>query len=130
MAVNSLAADVILSHSCLPLGHLYLDWNPQPGMHLYGSGVKAPHQLRSGRCQLHRVVLYVQLFDTPAEKSLVDGRWIMGDSTCLYNARSELLRCAVNPSGCCDRCVHYVTRSHSLLVTNFKYSQSFGSLNG
>jgi Family of unknown function (DUF6464) len=32
---------------------------------------------------------------------------LIGDLTCAYNARSELLRCAVNPAGPCDRCGHY-----------------------
>lgn len=32
---------------------------------------------------------------------------LMGDPTCLYNARSSHLRCAVNPLGPCEGCHHY-----------------------
>lgn len=32
---------------------------------------------------------------------------LIGDPTCLYNARSSRLRCAVNPSGPCEGCNHY-----------------------
>lgn len=110
----SLPTEVILSHSCSTLGHLHLDWNPQPGARLEWEGQtylvlerKHGYLLRSGRYQLHRIALYVQPFDTPTEAELVDGRWMIGDTTCLYNARSELLRCAINPSGPCDRCTHY-----------------------
>jgi hypothetical protein len=114
MELNSLPAEIILSHPRSTLAHLYLDWNPQPGACLEIAGqtymvLERRHRylLRSGRYQLHKIALYVQTFDAPAEGSLWDGRWVIGDITCLYNARSELLRCAVNPSGPCDRCPHY-----------------------
>jgi hypothetical protein len=31
----------------------------------------------------------------------------IGDPSCLYNARSPQLRCAVNPAGPCEGCKHY-----------------------
>ncbi len=31
----------------------------------------------------------------------------IGDPTCRYSANSRTIRCAVNPSGPCDRCAHY-----------------------
>jgi Family of unknown function (DUF6464) len=31
----------------------------------------------------------------------------IGDLTCKYNARSPLIRCAVNPDGECEDCRHY-----------------------
>jgi len=114
MELNSLPAGVILSHSRSTLGHLHLDWNPQPGACLEVEGQtylvlerRHRYQLRSGRYQLQKIALYVQKIDVLAEGSLFDGRWVIGDRTCLYNARSELLRCAVNPTGLCDRCLHY-----------------------
>jgi hypothetical protein len=114
MKLNSLPAEVILSDSRFTLGHLCLDWNPQPGAYLEVEGqtymvLERRHRylLRSGHYQLHKIALYVQKCDVPAEVSLLDGRWVIGDLTCLYNARSELLRCALNPSGPCDRCVHH-----------------------
>lgn len=31
----------------------------------------------------------------------------IGDTTCLYNARSPFLRCAIAPSGSCENCQDY-----------------------
>jgi hypothetical protein len=115
MVLNSPPAEVILSHTRSLLGHLQLDWNPQPGACLEVEGQtylvlerRHRYQLRSGRYQLHKIALYVQKIEALAEEgNLLDGRWVIGDTTCLYNARSELLRCAVNPHGPCDRCLHY-----------------------
>lgn len=36
-------------------------------------------------------------------------QWV-GDVSCRYNARSPLLRCAVNPCGPCQGCRHYQPR--------------------
>lgn len=38
MELNSLPAEVIVSHPRSTLGHLYLDWNPQPGAYLEVEG--------------------------------------------------------------------------------------------
>ncbi len=117
MALNSLPAEIILSHSNATLGHLNLDWNPQPGACLEVDGQsylvlerRHRYQLRSGRYQLHKIALYVQKIEALAEGNFLDGRWIIGDRTCLYNAQSPLLRCAVNPKGPCDQCSHYWER--------------------
>lgn len=34
----------------------------------------------------------------------------IGDISCKFNARSPHLRCAINPDGPCDGCVHYQMR--------------------
>ena len=34
----------------------------------------------------------------------------IGDLSCRYNARSALLRCAINPLGPCETCSHYEAR--------------------
>ncbi len=114
MELNSLPIELILNEPSSSLGHLSLDWHPQPGTYLEFEGqtylvLERRHRylLKSGRYQLHKIALHVQKFDAPADVSLLDGRWVIGDITCLYNARSELLRCAVNPSGSCDRCIHH-----------------------
>ncbi|MFP4006474.1 MAG: DUF6464 family protein [Spirulinaceae cyanobacterium] len=39
---------------------------------------------------------------------------ILGDRTCVYNARSAHLCCAVNPSGPCSDCPHYQPRFKTL----------------
>jgi Family of unknown function (DUF6464) len=113
MELSSLSAEIILSHSHSVLGHLSLQGNPQPGGYLEFESQtylvlerRHHYQLKSGRYQMHKIALYVQKFDAPADVSLVNGRWVIGDITCLYNARSELLRCAINPEGSCDRCIH------------------------
>lgn len=106
--------EIILSDPQATLGHLQLDWDPQPGAYLELDGQtylvlerRHRYQLKAGRYQLHRAALYVQRSQMPEEKSLWDGHWVLGDTTCLYNAHSELLRCAVNPVGPCDRCGYY-----------------------
>ncbi len=114
MALNSQFTEIILSDPCSSLGHLHLDWEPQPGAYLEVEGLtylvlerRHRYHLKAGRYQLHKATLYVQQSQVPTEKSLLDGQWVIGDITCLYNARSELLRCALNPIGPCDRCLHY-----------------------
>ena len=114
MALQSLPTEVILSHSCSTLGHLHLDWSPQPGVCLEVEGQtymilerRHRYQLQAGRYQLHKIALYVQTCETPLETSGNNGQGAIGDRTCRYNAHSVLLRCAVNPSGPCDGCTDY-----------------------
>ncbi|HEY9906809.1 MAG TPA: DUF6464 family protein [Thermosynechococcaceae cyanobacterium] len=114
MELSTLPTEVILTHPQRSLGNVQLDWTPQPGAYLDLEGqtyavLERHHryQLRLGRYRLYKIALYVQSAQRPAEKTLVDGRWVVGDATCCFNARSELIRCAVNPEGPCDRCGHY-----------------------
>jgi len=114
MELSSSLTEVILTHPYSTLGHLYLDGQPQPGTYLEVEGQtylvlerKHRYLLKSGRYSLDKITLYVQKSHILTERSLLDGHWVIGDITCLYNARSELLRCAVNPNGSCDRCTHY-----------------------
>jgi hypothetical protein len=121
MEPDSLPTEVILTNSCQSLGNVTLDWMPQPGNYLDLKGKtyavlerRHRYQLKSGRYRLHKVALYVQSASRPVESTLVDGSWVIGDASCLYNARSELMRCAINPSGPCDRCRDYQPLSESL----------------
>lgn len=114
MELTSPPTEIILNDSYSTLGHIQLEWEPQPGAYLEFDGQtylvlerRHRYHLKAGRYQLHRVALYVQRSHMPEEKSLWDGHWVIGDITCAYNAHSELLRCAVNPTGPCDRCGHY-----------------------
>lgn len=114
MDSNPPLTEIILNQPHSTLGQINLDWNPQPGAYLDLDGQtylvlerRHRYQFRAGKYYLHRVALYVQKSHTPAEQSLLDGQWVIGDINCAYNARSELLRCAVNPTGPCDRCVHF-----------------------
>jgi hypothetical protein len=110
----SLPTEVILTHPRQTIGNIKLDWTPQPGNYLDFEGKtyavlerRHRYQLRSGRYQLQKIALYVQSAPRPTEQSLVNGHWVLGDANCRFNAHSELLRCAVNPQGPCDRCRFY-----------------------
>ncbi|MDX2229361.1 MAG: DUF6464 family protein [Leptolyngbyaceae cyanobacterium bins.349] len=114
MALNAERTEIILSQSHTSLGYHKLEQNPQPGGFLEVEGqtyqiLERRHRylFKSGRYQLHHVSLYVQKSSVPDERHLLDGHWVIGDTTCLYNACSPVLRCAVNPIGPCDRCKHY-----------------------
>jgi hypothetical protein len=114
MQPSSLPTELHLTHPCRSLGYVYLDWTPQPGSYLDHEGQtytvlerRHRYQLKSGRYQLAKVALYVQTSDRPLEQTLFQDRWVIGDTTCRYNAHSELVRCAVNPSGPCDQCRFY-----------------------
>ncbi len=114
MEPNALPTDIILSQSSTALASLYLNWDPQPGSYVEIAGQtylvlerRHRYRLRSGRYQLHKIALYVQVLQSPGSRSLLEGKGVIGDISCLYNARSELIRCAVNPDGPCDRCVHH-----------------------
>ncbi|HEY9799708.1 MAG TPA: DUF6464 family protein [Leptolyngbyaceae cyanobacterium] len=114
MQPDSLPTEVILTHPRRSLGKVQLDWTPQPGNYLDFEGKtyailerRHRYQLKSGRYRLHNIALYVQSAQRPVEKSLVAGRWVVGDATCRYNAHSEIIRCAVNPNGPCESCRSY-----------------------
>ncbi len=114
MEPHSLLTEIILTHPRQSLGNVQLDWTPQPGNYLDLQGKtyailerRHRYQLKSGRYRLHKIAIYVQSAQRPSEKSLVEGRWVIGDASCRFNAHSEIIRCAVNPEGPCDRCRFY-----------------------
>lgn len=117
MESESLPTEIILSHPHRVLDYVRLDWNPQPGSYLDVAGKtyavlerRHRYQLKLGRYRLQKIALYVQKAERPAEKSLVEGRWVIGDATCRFNAHSELLRCAANPTGPCESCRFFEKR--------------------
>jgi hypothetical protein len=65
------------------------------------------YQLRNGRYELASVALQVKAERQPAEARWWQGRWVIGDPNCRFNARTPLLRCAVLPEGPCQRCSHF-----------------------
>jgi hypothetical protein len=112
-----LPTEVILQTSLKSMGKFQLDGSPQPGAYLDLDGStyvvlerRHRYQLHSGKYQLQTIALYVQERDRPTEQSLLEGRWVIGDVSCVYNARSELLRCSVNPLGPCAGCREYAVR--------------------
>ncbi|HAX77484.1 MAG TPA: hypothetical protein DCY88_17025 [Cyanobacteria bacterium UBA11372] len=114
MEPDSLPTEVILTHPRQSLGSVQLDWTPEPGNYLNLEGQtyavlerRHRYQLKSGRYRLHKIALYVQSAPRPTETSFVGGHWVLGDANCRFNARSELIRCAVNPEGPCVSCRFY-----------------------
>lgn len=117
MEQNSLPTEVILSQSAQSLGSINLDWMPQPGHYLALAGKtyavlerRHRYQLKAGRYQLYKIALYVQSAPVPTETSWVEGKLVLGDANCRFNAHSELIRCAVNPTGSCGDCRHFEAR--------------------
>jgi Family of unknown function (DUF6464) len=114
MEQPSLPTELILTHPRRTIKTLHLDGSPQPGAYLDVEGqtyavLERHHryQLKAGRYRLHKIALYVQMAQRPSERTLFEGRWVLGDATCQFNAHSELIRCAVNPAGLCEQCRHY-----------------------
>lgn len=114
MEQDLLPTEIMLTHPRQSLGKIKLGWMPQPGSHLELEGqtyavLERHHhyQYKVGGYYLHKISLYVQAVQKPTEKSFLDGRWVVGDVTCRFNARSEILRCAVNPEGPCQDCRCY-----------------------
>ncbi len=106
-----------MADSKVTVGKEILPWTPQPGDYLeHADNTYAVlerrhrYQYRVGRYRLEDIALYVQLATRPTERSMVAGKWVIGDASCLYNARSELIRCAVLPVGPCVDCLSYVAR--------------------
>jgi hypothetical protein len=111
--------EVILTYPQQSLGKVPLDGTLQPGAYLELEGKtyavlerRHRYQFKAGRYRLHQISLYVQKAQQPAEKSWMDGRWVIGDATCQLNAQSELIRCAVNPDGPCAGCRYYEPRKN------------------
>jgi hypothetical protein len=114
MEPQQLFTEVILTKSRRTVAKVRLDWIPQPGNYLDLEGKtyavlerRHRYQLKSGSYKLQDIALYVQTADRPAERSLIDGRWVIGNASCNYNARSELIRCAIAPQGPCEGCRHF-----------------------
>lgn len=114
MEPDSLLTEIILSNSNQSLGKTKLDWMPQPGNYLELKGktytiLERHHhyQYKIGGYHLQKISLHVQESCPPKEKTLLGGRWIIGNPNCHLNARSEILRCAVNPEGPCLDCFYY-----------------------
>ena len=87
---------------------------PHPGRWLqHGQGSylvlqrRHRYRLSNGRYELASVALQVKVERQPSDAHWWNGRWVIGDPVCRFNARSPLLRCAVLPEGPCERCCHF-----------------------
>lgn len=112
--MEQIPTEIILTHPRQCLGNVQLDWTPQPGNYLdVGDKTYAVlerrhrYHLKAGRYKLLKIALLVQVAQRPTENSFIEGRWVIGDVSCFFNARSEILRCAVNPEGPCNGCRFY-----------------------
>ncbi|MEM8777934.1 MAG: DUF6464 family protein [Cyanobacteria bacterium P01_G01_bin.49] len=122
METESLITEVILVHPHQSLGKIKLDWIAQPGNYLelaektYVVLERRHHyQYKIGGYQLQKVALYVQTTQPPKERTLLKGRWVVGDSHCRFNAKSEIFRCAVKPDGPCKNCQFFEPRTENLI---------------
>lgn len=114
MAAVDLPTELHLIHPRRILGHVYLDWMPQPGCLIHHQGStytvlerRHRYQLRLGRYQLEKIALYLQVCESRGDRHIYQGEWILGDPTCQFSAHSSLIRCAVNPSGPCEGCLQF-----------------------
>lgn len=114
MESDELPTDIILTYPRRNLGKIKLDWKPQPGNYLDVEGQSYAvlerhhhYQYKVSGYYLHKISLYVQSAPKPTETSFLEGRWVLGNASCYYNAQSEILRCAVNPEGPCQGCRFY-----------------------
>ncbi|MFK8185344.1 MAG: DUF6464 family protein [Phormidesmis sp.] len=114
MDIKALPTDIVLSDSKAVLGHRKMDRSLYPGTyvdidgHTYQILVRRhQYQLKLGRYYLHKAIVHVKETSVPDERTLLNGAWVIGDITCAYNARSEMVRCAINPSGPCRDCIHF-----------------------
>lgn len=121
MDFSSLPTEVLAVNPERSLGKVYLEGMPQPGNYVELDGKtytvlerRHRYQFRKGRYSLYKVILHVQLASTHAEKSLVGGRWVVGDALCRFNAHSEVMRCAVNPLGPCEGCSAWESRDEGI----------------
>jgi len=108
------AADLCLELQGQPLGRLPLDTDLQPGSPVEFSGQtyvvlerRHRYQFRAGQYRLRQVILQVQSVPLAQEQSEVDHDWVLGDASCRFSARSQLICCAVNPAGPCQGCSVY-----------------------
>ncbi|MGB5913269.1 MAG: DUF6464 family protein [Phormidesmis sp.] len=114
MELKALPTDIVLSDSKELLSHIKMDRSLYPGTYVDIEGEtyqilvrRHQYQLKLGRYYLHKAVVHVKATTLPEERTLLNGIWVIGDITCTYNACSELVRCAINPSGPCDGCTDY-----------------------
>lgn len=114
MEKKALPTDIVLSDTKTVLGHIKMDRSLYPGTFVDIDGQtyqilvrRHQYQLKLGRYYLHKAVVHVKETALPEERTLWNGTWVIGDISCTYNARSELVRCAINPAGPCDECIHY-----------------------
>jgi len=112
---QALPTELISYQTETKLGMIALTGTPQPGNLLEFQDQtyrvlerRHRYQFRKGKYQLTQMVLYVEALHSLDDTTFIEGEWVIGDANCQFNARSPLLRCAVNPLGPCLGCAHYL----------------------
>ncbi len=115
MDSQALATELIGYQTQTKLGVIDLAGMPQPGNLVEFQDQtyrvlerRHRYQFRKGKYHLTKMVLYVEVLQSLDDMTFIDGEWVLGDANCRFNARSQLLRCAVNPLGPCLGCSHYL----------------------
>ena len=111
---NLLPTEIILTPVRQCIGRLNLNRRLQPGNYMDFEGktyaiLERHHfyQYRVGGYRFNKATLHVQESTRPEETTLIGDRSVIGDASCRFNARSEIMRCAVNPEGPCKECRYY-----------------------
>ena len=116
MVDDIVPSELVLAESKRSLGRFDLGENLQPGMSVQVEGDtylvlerRHRYQLKGHQYELSQVLLSVKLMESMGDRTWYEGGWVIGDIRCEFNARSSVLRCAVNPNGPCDRCPSFQT---------------------
>lgn len=54
--------------------------------------------------------IYRRDFHPTSDRRRPATKYFIGDTNCINNAQSPYIRCAINPEGPCDGCVHFEKR--------------------
>lgn len=77
---------------------------------LYKSEARTRERFRAARLSLDSRRI-ANISSLPEEQYIQGVGYIIGDLTCKFNARSPIVRCAVNPLGPCKNCSQYESRN-------------------
>ncbi|WP_320676889.1 DUF6464 family protein [Prochlorococcus sp. MIT 1300] len=108
---------LVNSSSEVLIDKIFLENTPYPGCWIQNNGKsylileqRHLYTLLNGKYTLSTVKLLVKEQSVPKDATLYDDYWVIGNPDCKYNARSPLLRCAINPQGDCNACAHLLLR--------------------
>ena len=111
---NLLPTEIILTPSRQCIGKLNLNRRLQPGNYMDYEGktyaiLERHHfyQYRVGGYRFNKATIHVQESTRPEETTRIGDLVVIGNANCRFNARSEIMRCAVNPEGPCAGCRYY-----------------------
>ncbi|MEL6440201.1 MAG: DUF6464 family protein [Cyanobacteria bacterium J06621_8] len=111
---NLLPTEIILTPLRQCIGKLNLDRRLQPGNYMEYQGktyaiLERHHfyQYRVNGYRFDKATLHVQESTRPEETTKIGDLNVIGNASCRFNARSEIMRCAVNPNGPCYDCLSF-----------------------